>query len=75
METKPLEKTDVKLVEVKREEYRRRGFPPLISWWSKVASTHIGKELIINTLENYDNIYINGIKIIPPKLTPEGNEI
>lgn len=35
----------------------------LISWWVKIKSDKIGKDIIIETTEKFDNIIVNGKNI------------
>lgn len=51
-------KTVVSVYENIKIEYRKRSFL-LLSWYEKVNETSLWKDLVITTLEEYDNIVIN----------------
>jgi hypothetical protein len=42
-----------------KEIYVRKHFA-IFSWWEKIIAKEIGKDLIIETAENYDKIFLNG---------------
>ena len=56
------ELTGVGMDETLKETYRRKSWL-IFSWWVKVKAESIGKDLIINTVEKYDKIIINGNEI------------
>ena len=58
------ELTQIKLEERYKAFYEKRGIPGIIEWWVKIGEKKLGKDLIINTAEEYDSIIINGKKVI-----------
>jgi hypothetical protein len=57
---KSKEQTHVGIDENMIVQYEKHSFIGLISWYVKVKSDSLGKDLVIFTSENYDKIYING---------------
>lgn len=57
------DKTSVAMEETTKVVYERKSFLGIIKWRSQVRVDTIGKDLIIDTLEKYDNIFLNGEKI------------
>lgn len=62
MNTKPSPKTQVAVSETIREEYIIKTFW-IFSWHETIKSDSIRKDLVIETEENYDKIFINGVEI------------
>ena len=59
------ENTKVELKENYRVVYERKEvLGGLIKWWVRISSEMQGKSLMIDTTEEYDNIIVNGKKII-----------
>jgi hypothetical protein len=49
---------------IKVEYEQRKMLGGLISWWVKKREDVIGKDLIIETKEHYDRIFLNGKDLI-----------
>jgi len=64
MTTQSSEKTIINLQENLKVQYEQRTFLGIISWYVKVKSESLGKDLIISTMEKYDKIYLNGKELI-----------
>lgn len=60
MNVKHIEKTVVGMDENFLTQYEKKSFLGIITWWSVVKSTSMGKDLIISTEEKYDRIILNG---------------
>ena len=45
------------------EYFHREILGGAISWWEKIKENAMGKELVINTREKYDSIWLNGERI------------
>lgn len=43
-----------------RVEYEQRSFLGIIKWWVEVKVDRLGKDLVIDTTEQYDQIILNG---------------
>lgn len=41
-------------------KYKQRGIKGIITWWKQVSAVKIGQNLVINSLEEFDEIYYNG---------------
>lgn len=64
--TTPVKKTEVKIQQGIREQYFLKTWF-IFSWWVKLSTEKMGKDLVINTEENFDEIIVNGkpIKMFP----------
>ncbi len=52
--------TSVHMNEDVRVEYEQRSFLGIIKWWVEVKVDRLGKDLVIDTTEQYDQIILNG---------------
>ena len=46
------------MVTTKHSFEKRGGW--LLSWWVKISEEKIGEDLVINTTQEFDHIYLNG---------------
>ncbi len=51
--------TQIKLEQNYKVYLKKVGVRGLIQWWVEVRADKLGKDLIINTLEEYDKIILN----------------
>lgn len=60
---KTQEKTVVGINERVKCTYEIRNFL-IFTWWAKVKTESLGKDLVIDTMEKYDKVYINDTEVI-----------
>ena len=58
-----IENTLIVKKETYKEIHQRRGLF-IFSWWVKIKSDSISKDLIIETAEKYDSIILNGRELV-----------
>lgn len=57
------EGTVVEMEETNKVVYEKKSWL-IFSWYVKVYAEKIGKDLVINTVEEYDKIFINGKEVL-----------
>lgn len=55
--------TDVGIADNCLVQYERRFFLGVIHWWVQIKVESQGKDLVINTTEHYNRIFLNGEEI------------
>jgi len=70
MATNKQEITQVDVREKILERYVEKSFL-FFNWQVVLSSTTIGKKLLINTVEEYEGIYLNGKLLTPQDINPK----